>query len=320
MLFDSTLWPLFHYLPGEIDFNEAHWDGYHQANAAFAAALKDQVREGDLIWVEDYHLMLLPAMLRELLLGVANVRIGFFLHTPFPSSEVYRVLPVRKEVLLGILKCDLIGFHTYDYARHFLSSCGRILAISTMPNGAEFDGRFVHVGTFPIGIDPDKFITALDNPAVQAKVRELEERFAGKKLMVGVDRLDYIKGVPHKLHAFDQFLTRYPEWQGKVALLQVAVPTRTEVEEYKNLRTSVNELVGRINGKFGSFEFTPVQYLYRSVSFEELVALYRVADVCVVTSTRDGMNLVHKSKIIDHTYACRCHMSLWLRKRKRAEC
>lgn len=284
---------MFHYLPGEIDFDERQWDGYYRANAAFAEAVKEIARDGDMIWVQDYHLMLLPALLREYLADL-NIRIGFFLHTPFPSSEIYRVLPVRKQILMGVLQCDLIGFHTYDYARHFLSSCARILGVATMPNGLDYDGRFVHVGTFPIGIDPEKFISSLEDPEIKGKIRELQSRLAGKKILIGVDRLDYIKGVPHKLHGFDQFLTRYPQYQGKVTLLQVAVPTRTEVEEYKNLRTSVNELVGRINGKFGTFDYTPVQYLYRSVSHADLVALYRVADVCVVTSTRDGMNLVQR--------------------------
>lgn len=283
-------------MPGEIDFDETQWDGYYRANVAFANAIKQIAQDGDMIWVQDYHLMLLPALLKEILTDMPAIKIGFFLHTPFPSSEVYRVLPVRKQILLGVLQSDLIGFHTYDYARHFLSSCARILGLQTMPNGVEYDGRFVNVGTFPIGIDPDKFISGLEDPIVQGKIFDLQRRFAGKKLMVGVDRLDYIKGVPHKLYAFDLFLTRYPEFQGKVALLQVAVPTRTEVEEYKNLRISVNELVGRINGKFGTFDFTPVQYLYRSISFEDLVALYRVADVCIVTSTRDGMNLVNHSE------------------------
>lgn len=275
------------------------WQSYQEANNSFADAIASHIQDGDLIWIQDYHLMLLPLLLRQQLtrLNRHQVRIGFFLHTPFPSSEIYRVLPVRKEILLGILECDLVGFHTYDYARHFLSSCGRILDITTFPNGLEWQGRFVHVGTFPIGIDPNKFINALDTAPVQENIAELHRRLGkaetnGKKLIVGVDRLDYIKGVPHKLHAFDLFLSRHPEWQGKVTLLQVAVPTRTEVEEYRNLRTLVNELVGRINGKYGTFDFTPVQYLYRSVSFEDLVALYRVADVCVVTSTRDGMNLV----------------------------
>lgn len=261
-----------------------------------------------MIWVHDYHLMLLPALLRESLANLPNIKIGFFLHIPFPSSEVYRVLPVRKQILWGLLQCDLIGFHTYDYARHFLSSCARILGLSTLPNGIEYDGRFVHVGAFPIGIDPEKFVGALEDESVREKIAELQQRLGGKKLMVGVDRLDYIKGVPHKLYAFDTFLSRYPEFVGQVVLLQVAVPTRTEVEEYRNLRTLVNELVGRINSKFGTFDYTPVQYLYRSITFADLVALYYVADVCVVTPTRDGMNLVglghpsqppsHQSRII----------------------
>jgi trehalose-6-phosphate synthase len=155
---DSILWPLFHYHPGEINFDEAYWEAYQQANQAFADAISSLVQEGDLVWVHDYHLMLLPAMLRQILdpLGV-NVKIGFFLHTPFPSSEIYRILPVRRQVLLGVLHCNLIGFHTYDYARHFLSSCTRILGVRTMPNGVEFEGRKVHVGTFPVGIDPEKF-------------------------------------------------------------------------------------------------------------------------------------------------------------------
>jgi trehalose-6-phosphate synthase len=154
---NSILWPLFHYHPGEINFNEDHWEGYQQANLAFADALAEVVQDGDLVWIHDYHLMLLPSLLRERLGDRPNVKIGFFLHTPFPSSEIYRILPVRKQVLLGVLQSDLIGFHTYDYARHFLSSCTRILGLHTMPNGVEFEGRNVHVGTFPIGIDPEKF-------------------------------------------------------------------------------------------------------------------------------------------------------------------
>jgi trehalose-6-phosphate synthase len=156
---NSILWPLFHYHPGEINFNEDHWEAYQQANNAFADVVAREAQDGDFIWVHDYHLMLLPTLLRERLEGSGkDIKIGFFLHTPFPSSEIYRILPVRKQVLLGVLNSDLIGFHTYDYARHFLSSCTRILGLHTMPNGAEFEGRVVQIGTFPIGIDPAKFI------------------------------------------------------------------------------------------------------------------------------------------------------------------
>lgn len=249
---DSILWPLFHYHPGEITFDEAAWNAYTEANRLFAKAIAKEVQDGDLIWVHDYHLMLLPQMLREEIdSSKSNVKIGFFLHTPFPSSEIYRILPVRNEVLLGVLHCDLIGFHTYDYARHFLSSCARILGLTTTPNGVEFEGKIITVGAFPIGIDPDKFTEGLQREKVKKRIATLEEKFKGVKLMVGVDRLDYIKGVPQKLHALEVFLTDHPEWIGKVVLVQVAVPSRQDVEEYQNLRAVVNELVGRINGKFG---------------------------------------------------------------------
>ncbi|CED84219.1 -trehalose-phosphate synthase (udp-forming) [Phaffia rhodozyma] len=335
---NSILWPLFHYHPGEMNFDESHWLAYRAVNLTFAKVVLSLARKGDMIWVQDYHLMLLPLLLRGLIadrsdesageitktelgrvvegidegkseetamedqgerpgtsdekLEENDVKIGFFLHTPFPSSEIYRILPVRREILLGILHCDLIGFHTYDYARHFLSSCTRILGLPTMPNGVQMDGRYAHVGTFPIGIEPNQFHEGLQKPSVQKRIKELEHRFEGVKLIVGVDRLDYIKGVPQKLHALEIFLTEHPEWIGKVVLVQLAVPSRQDVEEYQNLRAVVNELVGRINGRFGTVEFMPIHFMHKSVPMDELTAMYAVADACLVTSTRDGMNLV----------------------------
>jgi trehalose 6-phosphate synthase len=251
---NSILWPLFHYHPGEITFDESAWEAYKEANRLFAKAICKEVQDGDLIWVHDYHLMLLPEMLREEIGSTKkNVKIGFFLHTPFPSSEIYRILPVRNELLLGVLHCDLIGFHTYDYTRHFLSSCSRLLGLATTPNGIEFQGKIITCGAFPIGIDPEKFKEGLKKEKVQKRIAMLEQKFQGVKLMVGVDRLDYIKGVPQKLHALEVFLSDHPEWVGKVVLVQVAVPSRQDVEEYQNLRAVVNELVGRINGKFGMY-------------------------------------------------------------------
>ncbi|KAF7316905.1 Glycosyltransferase family 20 protein [Mycena chlorophos] len=317
---NSILWPLFHYHPGEMNFDEENWLAYRQANLLFAEAALKQITPGAMVWVQDYHLMLMPMLLRGLLDGsntgseiavrelanvtedietdftskpsanIPGVKIGFFLHTPFPSSEIYRILPVRREILLGILYCDLIGFHTYDYARHFLSSCTRILALPTMPNGVEFEGRLAHVGTFPIGIEPNSF--NLQREPVMTRIKQLESRFSGVKVIVGVDRLDYIKGVPQKLHALELFLTQHPEWIGKVVLVQLAVPSRQDVEEYQNLRSTVNELVGRINGRFGTVEFMPIHFMHKSLAFDELCALYAVSDVCLVSSTRDGMNLV----------------------------
>ncbi|KAJ5217386.1 alpha-trehalose-phosphate synthase [Penicillium chermesinum] len=285
---NSILWPLFHYHPGEITFDESAWEAYKEANRLFAKEISKEVQDGDLIWVHDYHLMLLPEMLREEIgNSKKNIKIGFFLHTPFPSSEIYRILPVRNELLLGVLHCDLIGFHTYDYTRHFLSR-----GLATTPNGIEFQGKIITCGAFPIGIDPEKFREGLKKEKVQKRIAMLEQKFQGVKLMVGVDRLDYIKGVPQKLHALEVFLSDHPEWVGKVVLVQVAVPSRQDVEEYQNLRAVVNELVGRINGKFGTVEFMPIHFLHKSVNFDELIALYAVSDACIVSSTRDGMNLV----------------------------
>lgn len=331
---NSILWPLFHYHPGEMMFDEENWRAYREANLLFVETLRSVLRPGDRVWVQDYHLMLLPLMLTarlengdierlvpsdcstfdvtpQLLLNVSDtkalfnplavpagqlrrnqIKIGFFLHTPFPSSEVYRILPVRREILLGILYCDLIGFHTYDYVRHFLSSCARILGLSTLPNGAEFEGRRVQVRTYPIGIDPHQFESTLQLPEVQQRIRTLERRFEGVRIIVGIDRLDYIKGMPQKLQGLETFLEQHPEWVGKVMLVQIAVPSRQDVEEYQNLRATVNEAVGRINGRFGTVESMPIHLLHCSVSFGELCALYAVSDVCLVTSTRDGMNLV----------------------------
>ncbi|KAJ2784728.1 Trehalose-6-P synthase/phosphatase complex synthase subunit [Coemansia javaensis] len=291
---NSILWPLFHYHPGEMNFEEVAWDAYQRANMAFAEALLDVVQDGDLVWVQDYHLMLLPRMLRQMLdaRGLRGVKIGWFLHTPFPSSELYRILPVRREILEGVLAADLLGFHTYDYARHFLSSCTRILGLAATPNSVESDGRVVHVGTFPIGIDPEQFAVALGTEPVRQRLGEFERQFAGMRVVVGVDRLDYIKGVPQKLLAFEHLLASHPEYVGKVVLVQVAVPSRGDVEEYKQLISCVNELVGRINGRFGTVEYTPIHFLHKSVNFTELVSLYAVSDVCLITSTRDGMNLV----------------------------
>lgn len=193
---------------------------------------------------------------------------------------------------MGILHCDLIGFHTYDYVRHFLSSCSRILGLPTFPNGADFRGRRVQVRTYPIGIEPQQFEEALTREPVQNRIAALARRFEGVKIIVGVDRLDYIKGLPQKLQGLETFFEDHPEWIGRTVLVQIAVPSRQDVEEYQNLRATVNETVGRINGRFGTVESLPIHLLYRSVSFDELCALYAVSDVCLVTSTRDGMNLV----------------------------
>ncbi|KAJ2143699.1 Trehalose-6-P synthase/phosphatase complex synthase subunit, partial [Coemansia sp. RSA 678] len=288
------LWLLFHYHPREMIFEEAVWDAYQHTNQAFAKALLDMVNDGNLVWIQDYHLMLLPHMLRGLLdvCSLTRVKIGWFLHTPFPSSELYRILPVRRSILEGVLAADLLGFHTYDYAQHFLSSCMCILGLVTVPTSVEAEGHTVHVGTFLIGFDPGKFAKALQTDTVQRQLSKLEWQFNGACVVVGIDWLDYIKGVLQKFLAFEHFLSEHPEHVGHMVLMQVAVPSRGDVEEYRQLIASVNELVGRINGRFGTVEYTPIHFLHKSVTFDELVSLYAMSDVCLITSTRDGMNLI----------------------------
>jgi trehalose 6-phosphate synthase/phosphatase len=293
---NSVLWQLFHYVPLNIDSKlsetrtlQFQWAAHQIANRKFAEVVLKHYQPGDIVWVQDYHLMLLPAVLKE---NRPRMKVGFFLHTPFPSSEIYRTLPVREELLRAVLRADLIGFHTYDYARHFVSACTRILGLEGTPAGVEDNGSLTRVAAFPIGIDPDRFTAALESPEVRANVAQLLNRYAGRKVMLGVDRLDMIKGIPQKLLAFEKFLEENPEWRDKVLLVQIAVPSRTDVPEYQRLRSMVHEVVGRINGQYGTLTHVPIYHLDRQLSFDELVALYAITDVALVTSLRDGMNLV----------------------------
>lgn len=290
---DSVLWPLFHYQPDEFLFETATWEAYQKANALFADTIAADIQDGDLVWIHDYHLMLLPVMLRERIAHTKHVRIGFFLHTSFPCTDVLQTLPVHESLIKSLLQCDLVGFHTDDYKRHFLCYCREVLdKCFVTPNGVCYAGRDVEVQAFPIGIDVDKFSRTLMETNVRERVAELKLQFQGLKVLIGVDRLDYIKGIPQKLDAFELFLNQHPEWIGKVVLLQIAVPSRESVKEYQHLSETVNEHVGRINGKFGTANYMPVQLLHHSVGFQELLALYSTADVCLISSSRDGMNLV----------------------------
>lgn len=299
---NDVLWPLFHYVPlpivssdGERKFDAKYWQAYSKANHRFSDAVMQIYQPGDLIWVQDYHLMLLPSLLRKRL---PDATIGFFLHTPFPSSEVYRILPARNKVLQGVLAADLIGFHTYDYASHFLSVCTRILGLESSPKGVRYKDHFAFVGIFPIGIDPTVWMDALQSTSVKERIRELEDKFRDKKVVLGVDRLDYIKGVPQKLMAFEKMLASHPVWKDNVVLVQIGVPSRTAVHEYKKLVSQTNELVGRINAQHGTVKQAPIIFINQSVGFQDLCALYAVADVALVTSVRDGMNLVSYEYVV----------------------
>ncbi|XP_054814273.1 alpha,alpha-trehalose-phosphate synthase [UDP-forming] 1 isoform X2 [Prosopis cineraria] len=293
---NNILWPLFHYLglPQEERLAttrsfQSQFAAYKKANQMFADVVNKHYEEGDVVWCHDYHLMFLPKCLKEY---NSKMKVGWFLHTPFPSSEIHRTLPSRSELLHAVLAADLVGFHTYDYARHFVSACTRILGLEGTPEGVEDQGRLTRVAAFPIGIDSDRFRRALELTQVKDHIKELEERFEGRKVMLGVDRLDMIKGIPQKILAFENFLEENAYWRDKVVLLQIAVPTRTDVPEYQKLTSQVHEIVGRINGRFGTLTAVPIHHLDRSLDFHALCALYAVTDVALVTSLRDGMNLV----------------------------
>ncbi|KAJ7551871.1 hypothetical protein O6H91_06G033100 [Diphasiastrum complanatum] len=293
---NNVLWPLFHYIGLQQEDRlaatrslQSQFSAYKRANRLFAEVVLSQYQDGDVVWCHDYHLMFLPKFLKE---ANSRMKLGWFLHTPFPSSEIYRTLPLRSELLKAVLTADLIGFHTYDYARHFVSACTRILGLEGTPEGVEDQGKLTRVAAFPIGIDSERFIKALETDMVRSHIQKLRGRFAGRKVMLGVDRLDMIKGIPQKLLAFEKFLEESPEWQDKVLLVQIAVPTRTDVHEYQRLTSQVHEIVGRINGRFGTLGTVPIHHLDRSLEFHELCALYAITDVLLVTSLRDGMNLV----------------------------
>ncbi len=286
---NSVLWPLFHGFPSRARFQRRDWETYQRVNERFAAAIQEVVQPGDVIWVHDYQLALVPEMLRAR--GV-SCHVGYFLHIPFPSAEIYRSLPARAELLKGLLGADLIGFHDYSYVRHFRSACLRVLGMESEAESLRYRSRTVHFGVLPIGIDAEEIDEMRNGDVAQAELAQLVGGYAGKKLVVGVDRLDYTKGLPEKLLAFEELLTSYPEWQGQAVLVQVAAPTRTGVEEYQQLKREVDELVGRINGAFGTSSYTPVVYVNQNIPRERLVGLYAAADVALVTPVRDGMNLV----------------------------
>jgi trehalose 6-phosphate synthase/phosphatase len=293
-LSNGALWPLFHYFPTYAKFSLDAWEGYRKVNQIFCDRICEIVEPEDIVWIHDYQLMLLPEMLRQ---ARPDLQIGYFHHIPFPASEVLRIFPWRTEVLNGLLGADLVGFHTLEYARHFVSAASRLLGLDSRGEDVLCGDRLVKVGAFPLGIDPDVVDRASREPAHLQKYEELQRTFAGKKLILGVDRLDYTKGIRERLVAFQQFLAKHPEYRETTVLLQLCVPSRVEVLPYEDLRDEVEWLVGRINGQFGTATHTPVQYLFQSASFAELTALYRFADVCLVTPLRDGLNLVCKEYI-----------------------
>ncbi len=290
---NGVLWPLFHYLLEQIPLQVSNWDSYVEANERFADVVAAHYQPGDLLWIHDYQLLLLPGILRR---RIPEARIGFFLHIPFPSEELFRTLPSREQLLEGLLGADLVGFHTPTYLRHFATALTDILGLVVDIDRVQLPTREVRLGVFPMGIDTASFASLAADPAVEAEAKAIRGD-GSVRVLVGVDRLDYTKGIPRRLLSYERMLHVHPELRERVRLLQVAVPSRTNVDAYQDSRTLVDQLVGRINGALGTPRWVPVHYIFRSLAESDLVALYRAADVMLVTPLRDGMNLVAKEFI-----------------------
>jgi trehalose 6-phosphate synthase/phosphatase len=290
---NSTLWPLFHYFPSFTEYSEEHWRTYQHVNRLFSEATASVVRPGDVVWVHDYQLLLLPKMLRERGL---DVQIGLFLHIPFPSYEIFRYLPTRWgcALLEGMLGADLVGFQTHDYTQYFLRSVFRALGFEHHLGEITLGAEVRRAEALPIGIDFDRFMTAARSAEVAGLRRQLESGLRGRKAIFSVDRLDYSKGLLHRLRGYQRFLEMYPAWRGRVVFILNVVPSRAEVEQYQRMKQDLDELVGQINGAYGSVEWVPILYHYRALAFMEMVALYSLAPIALITPLRDGMNLVAK--------------------------
>jgi trehalose 6-phosphate synthase/phosphatase len=293
---NKTVWPLFHYFPSYVIYDEEFWQTYKSVNERFRDALLELLEPGDVVWVQDYHLMLLPRLLRE---KAPKALIGFFLHIPFPSFEIFRLLPLRwrQELLRGLLGSDLIGFHTYEYLQHFLQSVLRILGHEHQMGYLSLPDHVAKVETYPMGIDFRKFFETSSTPEAQKERAQLQQTLSGFRTVLSIDRLDYSKGILNRLEGFELLLEKYPDYRGKLVLIMVVVPSRIGVLHYELMKKQIEELVGRINGKFGSIGWTPVIYQYRNLSLYPLSALYGMSEVALVTPLRDGMNLIAKEYI-----------------------
>lgn len=291
---NETIWPNFHYFNQYIIYDDDMWKAYQKVNRKFAKALEKVAEPDDTIWIHDYQLLLLPEMIRS---KFPKIGIGFFLHIPFPSYESFRLLPWRRELLMGMIGADFLGFHTYDDMRHFLSSVSRLAGIGNSNGKINVGNRKIMVDALPMGIDYQKYNEAASAPETLAREVRYRTSIGESKLILSIDRLDYSKGIPQRLRAFELFLKNHPEFREKVSIIMVVVPSRDSVGKYKELKEEVDLLVGRINGHYGRLNWTPIHYFYRSFPLHALSAFYRMADVALVTPMRDGMNLVCKEFI-----------------------
>jgi len=301
---NQIVWPLFHDLLTRCNFDPAFWYHYLQVNDKYAGAIADSSQPNDYIWVQDYHLICVAQALRKR--GVKR-RTGFFLHIPFPPVDIFMRAPWRAQILQALLEYDLIGFQTQRDRRNFIN-CLQYISdeLKTTGRGAvlsmNVDGRTVRVGSFPISIDYDNFAGKAATSGVESRLRWLRESMPGSQIILGVDRLDYTKGLPERLLSFRLALRQHPDLRRRLTLVQVLVPSRTDVQEYQDLKTQVEQLVGEINGEFTYGGWAPIQYMFRNLEHEELLAYYRSAQIALVTPIKDGMNLVAKEY-------CACNLS-----------
>ncbi len=296
---NEALWPLFHYFQQYTIYKTSYWEAYKEVNSIFVNEVMKVAKTNDTFWVHDYHLMLIPKLIRN---RFKRASIGFFLHIPFPSYELFRTLPWRNEILEGVLGADLIGFHTYDYVRHFLSAASRIKQLDHPFLGRlTYNERIIDVDTFPMGIDYDKYANAVKLEKTQLEIERYKKTIGDVKIMLAIDRLDYSKALVKRLKAFEVFLENYPKYKGKVSMLIILVPSRSTVPQYKALKDGIDLTVGKINGKYGTSTWQPIHYYYRAFKFERLIAYYHIAPIALVMPYRDGMNLVSKEYIATKT-------------------
>jgi trehalose 6-phosphate synthase/phosphatase len=293
---NATLWPLFHGFTVYTVFEAKFWDAYVRVNQKFAEVVSSLTEPGDFVWVHDYHLMLLPAMLRD---ASPELAVGFFLHIPFPPAEIYQLLPPswRAAVLDGVLGADLVGFHVHEYVNNFLRAVARFLGYRLEGGVVQVGRRRARAGAFPISVEFDFFYGAAERPEVKVQMEELRQRLRGLKVVFSMDRLDYTKGVLNRLRAWERFLKEHPEWRRRATFVLVVVPSRTGVAQYETMRREIEREVGRINGEFGEVDWVPVVYISRFIPTETLLALYNTADVALITPLKDGMNLVAKEYV-----------------------
>jgi trehalose 6-phosphate synthase/phosphatase len=293
---NATIWPLFHYFPSIVEYDEETFQCYQEVNQIFSAKLLSVLRPDDILWIHDYQLMQLPGLVREKLPGAT---IGFFLHIPFPNFEIFRLLhkPWKEKIIAGLLGADLIGFHTHEYVQHFLKTVQMVHGHDSQFRNILMKERIVKAEMFPLGIDFEKFHSANANEQVIEQIKQIKANFRDKKIIFSVDRLDYTKGVTHRLSGFERFLDKHPGWRGKVVFILIIVPSRQIISKYNERKKLIEERVGRLNGKYSSLEWQPIIYRYSHLPFEDLCALYQSADVGLITPIRDGMNLVAKEYV-----------------------